>query len=169
MEKPVCTRRRKFYTDPTCSVPCPYCKGFYSKKNLRNHIRLNCLLKKNFDLKKDITGMNNQVKSRATLPRIHSKTNNDLKYVIFPRLKDDRISRVACNDELAVTFGNLLATKYSSSTHHHKEIRNKIRLTGRILLEMQKLDPNIKKLEDLFAPEHFDAYVKAVHRIAGLE
>lgn len=112
---------------------------------------------------------NLQVKSRITLPKINERANDYMKYKIFPYLRDDTVTKEAVNDELIVTFGNLMAMKYSSSAHHYKEIRNKIRHIGRILLEMKLININIKNAEDIFAPENFDDFVKVVHKIAGLE
>lgn len=105
-------------------IPCPHCKGFYSKLNLRNHIRLNCT-------------------SKAVLPEVHPSANNILKTEIFPKMFEDEVVKSVAYDELTIAYGNTLAIKYNSSKHFQKMIRQRIRHVGRILLKMRTLAPKV--------------------------
>lgn len=51
----------------------------------------------------------------------------------------------------------------------HKMIRSKLRLIGRFILEMKKLDKNINSFTDVFNPEKFDTALKAINCLGGLD
>lgn len=147
--------------------PCPYCKGFYSKINLRNHVRLVCWPQQK-DKTLEFEKTNLQVRSRSELPRIHHKACDILKYKVFPKLNDDNITWDIAYDELVITSANMLITKYSMSVHHHTMIRNKIRHIGRIFLNIKEINPSIQKVEDIFDAAVYDDYVAAIHKLGGL-
>lgn len=83
-------------------------------------------------------------------------------------MKEDNVTSAIASDELVITYANLQILKYSHSKHHHKMIRNKLRHISRILLEMRKLNEQITDVASIFDPSHFDCYVEAIHRLAGL-
>lgn len=152
-------------------IPCPLCKGFYSRNNLRNHIRLNCKFKSKQNLSEtefDLEGRNVQVLSRSCLSDIHEKASKTLREKIFPILKNDEVTKAIAHDELIIVYGNLLVMKYSTSQHHYKMIRNKLRHISRILLEMRKVNPNVTDAASIFDPEHFDTFIQAIYKLAGL-
>ncbi|CAG9824676.1 unnamed protein product, partial [Phaedon cochleariae] len=160
--EPISVRRCQTKSNNSEKIPCPFCKGFYSKKNLHNHVRLSC---KSEEVKKQ----NVQTLSRAVLPKLHRKASDALRNKIFPPMRDDEVTKAIAYDELVIVYANLLASKYSSSDHHHKMIRNKLRHIGRILLAMKKIDSSIKDVMSIFDASHFDTFIKAVHIIAGLK
>uniref|UniRef100_A0A1Y1K940 Uncharacterized protein n=1 Tax=Photinus pyralis TaxID=7054 RepID=A0A1Y1K940_PHOPY len=116
-------------------IPCPFCKGFYSKRNLRNHLNLNCKSKPNHQHRIQ----NVQAASRATLPQIHPHASKVIREQIYPKLSNDEITRIVCNDAHIIEFVNLMAIKYSNSTHHQAMIRS-------ILIEMKKRDDKITNI-----------------------
>ncbi|KAF5308551.1 hypothetical protein FQR65_LT18084 [Abscondita terminalis] len=145
-------------------VPCPFCKGFYSKTNLRNHVRLNCQKKPS-----TVCNMRNlQADSRAMLPEVHPRANKKVREDIFPKLVNDEVTRIAAHDLYIIEYINLMSIKYSSSAHHNKMIRNKMRHLGRILLEMSKNYNTVTDISSIFQPCNFDNFIKTVNCMAGL-
>ncbi|KAJ8962288.1 hypothetical protein NQ318_018267 [Aromia moschata] len=138
------------------SIPCPYCKGFYSKSNLRNHLRLNCWVQHSDKVKQfEAMGLKNvQAMSRSIFPQIHERASVVLREKVFPVLNNDEVTRAVAHDELVIIYANLLVIKYSSSSHHHRMIRNKIR--------------HIAHTASIFDPLNFDVFIEAVHNLAGL-
>lgn len=164
--------RRNFSRDyiERVNVPCPYCQGFYSKTNIRNHVRLNCWKKHSNRVKEfETLGLKNlQVMCRSLTLKIHEKASATLREKIFPVLNNDEVTRAIALDELVIVYANLLTMKYSSSSHHHKMIRNKIRHVSRILLAMRKIDSRITDATSIFDPLSFDTFIQAIHDLAGL-
>ncbi|KAI4456593.1 hypothetical protein MML48_8g00003462 [Holotrichia oblita] len=158
---------RRVQNKSTCT-PCPYCKGFYSKEYLRKHIKTNCVAKSTNENPYDRV-VGNLAMSRSLLPNfLHPIASEALKNRIFPVLKNDLITRTIANDSLAIKFGNFLAIKYGTSTHHDKMIRNKLRHLSRILLEMKKIDASINNITSIFDSAKFDCFVQAVYIMGGL-
>ncbi|KAG5867124.1 hypothetical protein JTB14_012398 [Gonioctena quinquepunctata] len=116
-------------------MPCPYCKGYYSKKNLRNHIRLICRPQKK-------QNRNSNVLSRTLQPRILNIANDSLKRVI-PKLRDDGISEIIRHDRMIIICGNMWCTKYSSSSHHQKMIRYRLRHLAKILQILKQFNDRV--------------------------
>nr|XP_023027931.1 uncharacterized protein LOC111515969 [Leptinotarsa decemlineata] len=162
--------RRKFKNITTTkNMPCPYCKGFYSKKNLKSHSEKYCIARngqneKYFQRK----GLKNTITcSRSVLQNIHEIASEPLRTRIFPVLTDDVVTRAIAHDHLAIQFGNFLAIKYSSSYHHDKMIRSKLRQLSRILLEMKKIDPSIEDVKSIYDCNKFDTFINAIYSLGG--
>lgn len=107
---------------------CPTCKGFLSKTSIRRHY-------KKCDVNIIAGDKTLLVKSRIVHGQIHKKANITLKNKIFPSLRSDEVSDIIRFDELIIIYGNKMSEKYRSS-HLHKMIRSKLRLIGRLLLEL---------------------------------
>lgn len=139
--------------------PCPYCKGFYSAANLRNHVRLFCPFGKKEP--------NLLVRSKSMNMKIHESASDVLRTEIFPRMNNDNISSAILFDELVIRYGNFMTMKYSSSKHHQQMIRNKIRHISRVFLEMKKTNPTLTDVTSIFDPSQFDAFIAAIHNLSG--
>ena len=72
------------------------------------------------------------------------------------------------NDELIVLYGNKLCKNYKDPRHQDL-IRSILRLLGRFLQEMKKLDNTITDFASLIAAHQYDNCVKAVDTLAGLQ
>uniref|UniRef100_A0A6P7G5J9 Uncharacterized protein LOC114336163 n=1 Tax=Diabrotica virgifera virgifera TaxID=50390 RepID=A0A6P7G5J9_DIAVI len=140
-------------------IPCPYCKGFYSKNNLRTHVKKYC--------SQVHREQNVQLLSRRILSNYHENACEILREEIFPSMRDDDITANITHDNLVIAYANQLATKYSSSRHHYNMIRNRMRHISRVLTKMKKISNTISDTQSIFDPQHFDFFIQAVHRIAG--
>lgn len=140
--------------------PCPSCYGYYSKVSLRKHY-ITCTKnyvkggKNLFHLTRKLTG------------RCHAKANDIVKNEILPVLRDDSITNLLKYDELVIVYANKMSLKYRKK-HYHKMIRAKLRLIGRILIELQKIDETVLDFSSIFSPKHYDNVILAVNRVAGL-
>nr|CAI5837651.1 unnamed protein product [Callosobruchus analis] len=140
---------------------CPHCKGTFVKNSIRKHYA-RCIP----NYKKGDRSIS--TKSKALIHRLHPKACTVLKTFIFPKLRDDDITQIIRYDELVIQFGNSLCAKYRLQ-HLYKMIRAKLRLLGRFMLEMRKLDSNIRDLASLLSPEYFDTVMIAVNHMAGFD
>lgn len=107
----------------------------------------------------------NMIDGRKQTQYIHSVANKILKTKVFPVLRDDEISRSVRYDELVIKFGNKLTEKYSSE-HHYDMIGSNLRLIGRFKIELNKINPDIVELKDIFKPHLFDICIKALRNVA---
>lgn len=141
--------------------PCPNCKGFFSVLSLRKHYRL-CAPKGDKNEKRNML-----YKSRILLNDIHHKSNHILRTEVFPVLRSDDITEAIKYDELVIIYGNKLCTKYRSK-HHHTKIRSKLRLIGRFVLELKKINSEITDFSSIYQSKHYDSVVEAINRVAKL-
>lgn len=155
----VCRRpqeiKKRIATDFTC---CANCKGFFTKNNLRHHFA-QCSDKKSFKAAK--------ILGRKITGRIHSDANDVLKNVIFPVFRDDLVVRAIRYDSLLIAYGNKLAIKYKH-VHQHDMIRSRLRLLGKFLFAMKKLNKNVGEFSDIYNPSYYDDCIKAVQEVARL-
>lgn len=139
---------------------CPSCKGMYSKKSIRKHFPKCIPNWKKGD--RFVTVMSKRVRAD-----IHKSASAVLRDVVFPLLREDEVTKIIRYDELVITYGNSLCTKYRL-THLHKMIRSKLRLIGRFLIEMRKIDHLFTDFASIYYPEKFDNVIVAVNKTAKL-
>lgn len=139
---------------------CPHCKGFYSKNGLRRHY-IKCE-------KEAVRGEKTLFStSRRVHGQVHKKADNTLRNVIIPKMRDDDITCIIKYDELAIIYGNKLCTKYRKP-HLEYFIRSKLRLIGRLLIEIKKINTSITDFASIFQPLYYDDVVKGVNKVALL-
>ncbi|KAK4875803.1 hypothetical protein RN001_012225 [Aquatica leii] len=143
-------------------LPCPHCAAFFCKDTLRLHIRT-CLP----PTKKVEDGKTVKHISRAFLSNVHPMASEILKTKIFPVMRDDEFVNVVRYDQLAISFGNFMCSKYVSQ-HHHDMIRSRLRFIGRLLITAKTLDQTVKDFANLLTPSKFDVVVEAIKRIGGI-
>ncbi|XP_025268564.1 uncharacterized protein LOC112639306 [Camponotus floridanus] len=139
---------------------CPQCKGNYSKSALRHHYR-RCN-KRNSTYNRTILS-----KSRKITGRIHESACKILRERVFPTLRDDDVTRIIRYDELAINFANKLCEKFQDP-HFYDMIRQKLRLIGRLFLEIKNQNDKIDDLFTIFVPDNYDNCLRAVRTLAGL-
>ncbi|KAK9877657.1 hypothetical protein WA026_019327 [Henosepilachna vigintioctopunctata] len=76
--------------------------------------------------------------------------------------KEDSISRLIRYDELLIQHGNKLYLKYKVK-YNHKMIRAKLRLLGRLLYEMKKINVLVTNFSRKYTPELYDSFVATVN------
>lgn len=142
-------------------MPCPSCKGYYSKLTLRLHFaRCN---KKPRHGQREIN-----ILSRKIVGKIHSKASDKLRFDIFPVLREDNITRLIRYDQLIILYGNKLCRKYTYG-HQHDMIRAQLRLLGRFKSHIISLNPRIYELQDIFDPQHYDNVITAINLTARFD
>lgn len=137
---------------------CPNCHGFYVKSSLRKHY-----IKCSEDVVKGEKRLFQL--SRKLTDRCHTIAN-DVKNEIFSVLIENFVSDIVKLDELSCIYANKMSLKYRRK-HHHKMIRARLRLMGRLLFEVKKEDNSITDLSSIFCPKHFDNIILAVNKVAG--
>lgn len=58
---------------------------------------------------------------------------------------------------------------YEKNPKVFEHVRNKMRELGRLVIAAQNIDPMIRQMSDLIAPDRFDALVKATKVICGYD
>lgn len=147
----------------TSFLPCPFCSGYYSVKNLRHHIRLTCL--HNSKSKCSFLGQ-----SIVKGSYIHKLACDSLKNLIYPSIRNPQAFRLLTTDTTAVLYGNNLAEMYLTiSQHHAKMIAAQIRLLAKIFFQIQLVNPALKEIKDIFCPKQYNNLVKAIKLMAGFD
>ncbi|XP_067208494.1 uncharacterized protein [Linepithema humile] len=128
-------------------LPCPKCEGHYSKNNLRHHFRL-CAKKQN-------TFRNVMQLAQSAAKSVHNRACVKLKTRIIPIIREGNIRDLIRYDLLIILYGNYLCQKHRLQ-HQDDHIRTQLRLLGRYLQELEEIEPQIKELQMLFDPKHYD-------------
>lgn len=140
-------------------LPCGNCKGQYARSVLRHHWR-KCT-KRDGKRERIITS-----KGRKVAARLHEKASVDVRKHIFPYLREDEIVRGIRYDELMILYANKQCQKYLSHQHQYQMIRARIRLLGRFVHAIKKINGHIKQFADVFQPRYYDATIAAVKVVA---
>ncbi|XP_036146109.1 uncharacterized protein LOC118646715 [Monomorium pharaonis] len=125
--------------------------------NIRHHFK---------QCTKKIVGRTVKVLGRKVQGRIHENANSILRNVVFPILREDDIIRLIRYDELLITYGNKLCIKYK---HQHQQdmIRARLRLLGRFLKAIKKINKNVTDFFSIYHPSIYDDCITAVNQVAG--
>lgn len=99
---------------------------------------------------------------------ISSNANSIVRTQIFPVMRDDEVTHPLRFDDLVITYTNKMTVKYPKS-HHYPMIRSRLRLLGKILLHVKKIDNTIVDFGSLLRPQKYDAIVTAIKKIAHLD
>lgn len=134
------------------------CKAVINKSNLSRHLQ-KC---SNIKIKQRCS----QYLGRLALDRIH-RIAEVTTCKIVARMNDDAITAAVRFDKLLMAWANKQAMKYKSSDHHHPMIRGKLRLLGRFLIEIMKLEPKIQEFSDIYDSEFYDKVIEAVNIVAN--
>lgn len=138
-------------------LPCTTCLGFFSSKLLYRHRKL-------------CSGANrgNAQSDGQNLLVSRFQVDKELKNVVFPHMRPDKISLEAKSDKLICAFGTRYLKTHRESHLVHVASR-KMRELARILIEVKKNDPSINDLLGALQPKYFDFFVKATKTIANFD
>ncbi|KAG5869143.1 hypothetical protein JTB14_002755 [Gonioctena quinquepunctata] len=106
--------------------------------------------------------------SKRVRSDVHENASSVLRDIVFPVLREDEVTSIIRYDQLVIAYGNSLCTKYRLP-HLHKMIRSKLRLIGRFLIEMKRIDPQIMDFASIYYPNKFDNVIEAVDETAILD
>lgn len=137
---------------------CANCKAFFAKNTLRLHFR-QC--SGNVNTSKRIT----QLLSRKITSRVHAKASAVVRKDLFPVLREDNITRLIRYDELAIIYANKMTEKYRNPRYFDM-IRQRMRLLGRFLWIMKRIDNEVTNLSSIFDPKFSDNTMKAINEAA---
>jgi hypothetical protein len=148
---------RRTKTKPAEIVLCVNCLGYYAKGSLYRH---RCKVVRNSPVgpvKKPGT-----VKQGRQLFNMAKKGYSVEAADIFAAMTVDEVSEAVKNDELA---GELLELQLhkgeGAKIHWRKQIRHKLRLLGRFILEARKILPACYSLNDILKCQNFLSIVEA--------
>ena len=143
-------------------VACVNCKRFFSKNDIRHHVQV-CSNRTNINNERNV-----QVLGRAVACRIHHTAKSILRKKVFPVMREDDITKLIRYDELLIAFGNKMCSKYRLE-HQHDMIRARLRLLGRFLATLKKIDSDITEFACMYNPRKYDNCIQAVHSLAQFD
>lgn len=158
----IVSRRPKTSYDrrATDYAACNICKGFFSKQSLRFHVK-KCL------------GLNSKVSknvlenSRRVMGRLHKVATDIVRRKLFPPLRDDDIVRNIRYDKIVIIYANKMAAKYKQE-RYFEMIRQRLRLIGRFLLSIKKINKDITDLSSVYDPKYCDDAHRTIDQEAHL-
>lgn len=152
-------------TDPTGFTICPYCFGSYRKTGLRQHVNRYCPRKPKVDEntrgERVITALATSIQARH-----HQNASIALKNV-YKSLRDDDLSRSIKFDWLITAYGNKLSAKHTQRKSKLM-IKGRLRILGRVLRELKRINPEITDLATAYKPVFFDSLVEAIQAVGRL-
>lgn len=153
-------RRQKEPTTGDKFKVCYKCRQYCIATNLRHHVR-KCT--------NNALGGERAVLqlSRQVERRIHNRAS-DMLVDRSSKLIDDDVARIVKFDWLLIAFGNKIAPRYKEH-FHHRIVRAKLRLAGRILLQIKTICPEVSDFASIYEPKRFDQLVDAIRMVGGYE
>ena len=151
-------RRQKVEVTIDKHLPCPHCKAFYSRSQIAAHIK---------NKHGYLSGRNIQQKIAATLPCCTKEVSPDFQLKILDSFQLGAVRNMVRCDDLIIARG-MRIFKVRDFEEHPKaldHVREKMRELARLVMEAQKLDPKIRRLEDLFQSKHYDLIVAATKKL----
>lgn len=138
-------------------LPCTQCLGFYSTKSLWRHRKL-C----NKGIKSFASSA--QAEAQNFLLR-HLNVDPRLRDTVFPRMRADSISMVAKKDNLICAFAAQYI-KFHRESQFINVASRKMRELAKLLIELQKMKPEINNLIDGLKPNYYDILIMATKIVA---
>lgn len=140
-------------------LPCIYCLGFFAKKQLWRH-KKKC--------SKNPGNTSFSLTDAQTFLLRHIEFDARLKNDVFPHMAANQRSFVAKNDRLISAYGARYL-KTHKGKHHIAVCSRKMQELARLLIEIKKIEPNIKNLIDALKPQHYDIIVQATKNAASYD
>ncbi|XP_042618713.1 uncharacterized protein LOC122145955 isoform X1 [Cyprinus carpio] len=81
-------------------------------------------------------------------------------------MHEDEITNVVRKEKIILKLGQHLFNKHGHDVTKHEYIRQKMRETGRLVLQGRK-NGKLKEVSDFFIPANFPHVIEAVHSVAG--
>lgn len=128
------------------------CLGHFFKKQFRKHKKI-CFANTN-------TGTTAKLLDSQNMLTNHLKIDRHLKEKVFPHMRADLISLTAKKDILICAYGARYM-KTHRENHFINVTSRLMRDLARLLLEIKKINPEIKNLFECLNPVHYDSIVTA--------
>lgn len=154
-------RKPEYYTT------CPYCYGQLAKSALRLHVKYKCpkkpiVIDEKAKGERKITALGTLVEAR-----FHDDVSDALANVL-KNLRDSEVVRGIKYDWLVVVYGNKLCKKYTR-TKRIGMIQSRLRLVGRILHELKRIQPEITDFATLYRPKYYDNLIEAIQVVSRFD
>lgn len=142
--------------------PCPYCYGYFVRKQLWRH---KCPFK---PIQKSGLKPKMAVSSRLLLPPLPGA--NKILTSVIAGMRSDQISRIAKSDKTIMNLAGKLSLRIGEDSDQYNYIRQKLREMGRLLDQLRTEDnsPN-KSMKDFIDPKFFRLFVSACKAVAHFD
>lgn len=106
--------------------------------------------------------------SKKVTSRVHQLASKTLRNMLFPVMQDDVVTRIVRYDEMLILYANKMCDKYKSQ-HQHDMIRARLRVLGRFLLELKKINKTVEDFQSIYQPKVYDDCISAINIVAGFD
>lgn len=169
--------KRNKHVSPHDYLPCSFCYVFYLKTELWRHTK-KCKFRNMTIVFTDKEKEKLAEKQFIETSRLllygagghvwQDSLNEDYYTYVISCLHVDDIGMAVKSEKLITEFGKVQFEKLG--IQRASEVRSKIRILGRLKLELRKLTSNENsELEEFLTPEHFDLCVSGVKLLCGAE
>ncbi|XP_023821816.1 uncharacterized protein LOC110013576 isoform X1 [Oryzias latipes] len=141
---------------------CVNCEAYLKRKSLWKHMKRCHLSKEVKGLKPGKTRV--QALCGYAQPVPDNVSAQFWKMVL--EMHSDEVSEAVRKEPVILKFGEHLYGKHGHDTTKHEYIRQKLRETGRLVLQAKRCG-KLKRMSDFFLPSNFPHVIKAVHMVAG--
>lgn len=142
---------------------CINCEGYFKRRSLWRHMQRCHLSRKVKGLKPGTSRVQALCKYAEPVPDSVNAQFGKLVQVMH----DDEVTNVVRKESCILKFGEHLFNKHGHDVTKHENIRQKMRETGRVVLQGQK-NGQLKMLSDFFVPANFPHVIASVKNVAGL-
>lgn len=140
-------------------LPCVHCLGFFVGTDLWKH-------QKTCPANKSLQKFKHPVCEGRLLLPCDSKISKELHQIIS-KMRNDVITLTVKNDKTILQFGKRLCEKLGHHSHNHNYIAQRMRELARLMIAVQDIKPDVRKLEEILYPEYWDTLLNAVRNVAG--
>ncbi|KAL3971540.1 a disintegrin and metalloproteinase with thrombospondin motifs 2 [Sarotherodon galilaeus] len=142
---------------------CINCQGYFKRRSLWRHMQRCHLSRKVRGLRPGTSRVQAPCKYAEPVP----DSVNAQFWKLVQVMHDDEITNVVRKESCILKFGEHLFNKHGHDVTKHDYIRQKMRETGRLVLQGQK-NGKLKMVSDFFVPGNFPHVIAAVKNVAGL-
>ncbi|XP_053366395.1 uncharacterized protein si:ch211-266o15.1 isoform X2 [Clarias gariepinus] len=144
----------------TAYQACPYCLGFYLRRDLWRHLR-SCNMKKE---EKTPPGKRRLRSTYFKNIPMHDCLSEGCQNLVR-NMRDDDISKCLRNDALICKLGNSLYEKNKLEKEGRDYIAQKMRTLGRFMLVVRELDDSVSDLYQVCTESRFSLALEAVKKL----
>lgn len=148
---------------PSDYMHCVNCNAYLKRKSLWRHMQ-RCQLSRKIKGKKP---GKTRVQALCMYSEPVPENVNSRFWKMVLEMHEDDITKIVRKENIILKLGQHLFSKHGHDVTKHEYIRQKLRETGRLLLQAKK-NGKLKELSDFFVPSNFSYVIEAVHNVAGL-
>ncbi len=148
---------------PNDYLHCVNCAAYLKRKSMWRHMQRCHLSQKVKGMKPGKT----RVQSLCTYAESVPDSVNARFWKMVLEMHEDEITNVVRKEKIILKLGQHLFNKHGHDVTKHEYMRQKMRETGRLVLQGRK-NGKLKEVSDFFIPANFPHVIEAVHSVAGL-